>query len=94
MDSAQSSQPEMAKHARVQVAHPMLAMMGMLIGVLLGCFRNIFEYCFAPVDGAVNVSTATIQWLVTGYMLMVGVVLPPPVLLRNGLRRGRLSCLP
>ncbi|AYM02021.1 DHA2 family efflux MFS transporter permease subunit [Levilactobacillus yiduensis] len=77
MDSAQSSQPEMAKKARVQVAHPMLAMMGMLIGGFVGMFSETsLNIALPQLMAQLNVSTATVQWLVTGYMLMVGVVLP------------------
>ncbi|MCI1552864.1 MAG: DHA2 family efflux MFS transporter permease subunit [Levilactobacillus sp.] len=77
MDSAQSSQPEMAKTARVQVAHPMLAMMGMLIGGFVGMFSETsLNIALPQLMAQLNVSTATVQWLVTGYMLMVGVVLP------------------
>jgi len=67
----------MAKHARVQVAHPMLAMMGMLIGGFVGMFSETsLNIALPQLMAQLNVSTATIQWLVTGYMLMVGVVLP------------------
>lgn len=77
MDSVQSSQPELAKKARVQVAHPMLAMMGMLIGGFVGMFSETsLNIALPQLMAQLNVSTATVQWLVTGYMLMVGVVLP------------------
>ena len=67
----------MAKKARVQVAHPMLAMMGMLIGGFVGMFSETsLNIALPQLMAQLNVSTATIQWLVTGYMLMVGVVLP------------------
>lgn len=77
MDSVQSSQPELAKKARVQVEHPMLAMMGMLIGGFVGMFSETsLNIALPQLMAQLNVSTATVQWLVTGYMLMVGVVLP------------------
>lgn len=77
MDSVQSSQPELAKKARVEVAHPMLAMMGMLIGGFVGMFSETsLNIALPQLMAQLNVSTATVQWLVTGYMLMVGVVLP------------------
>lgn len=77
MDSVQSSQQELAKKARVQVAHPMLAMMGMLIGGFVGMFSETsLNIALPQLMAQLNVSTATVQWLVTGYMLMVGVVLP------------------
>lgn len=77
MDSVQSSQPKLAKKVRVQVAHPMLAMMGMLIGGFVGMFSETsLNIALPQLMAQLNVATATIQWLVTGYMLMVGVVLP------------------
>lgn len=77
MDSVQSSQTNVAKQARVPVAHPMLAMMGMLIGGFVGMFSETsLNIALPQLMAQLNVTTATVQWLVTGYMLMVGVVLP------------------
>lgn len=77
MDSVQSSPVEAAKKARVQVAHPMLAMMGMLIGGFVGMFSETsLNIALPQLMAQLGVTTATVQWLVTGYMLMVGIVLP------------------
>ncbi|MCH5463991.1 DHA2 family efflux MFS transporter permease subunit [Levilactobacillus tujiorum] len=77
MDSVQSSQTSMAKKARVEVAHPMLAMMGMLIGGFVGMFSETsLNIALPQLMAQLGVTTATVQWLVTGYMLMVGIVLP------------------
>ncbi|MCT4487867.1 DHA2 family efflux MFS transporter permease subunit [Levilactobacillus parabrevis] len=77
MDSVQSSQENVAKKARVQVAHPMLAMMGMLIGGFVGMFSETsLNIALPQLMAQLGVTTATIQWLVTGYMLMVGIILP------------------
>ncbi|WP_125682365.1 DHA2 family efflux MFS transporter permease subunit [Levilactobacillus yonginensis] len=77
MDSVQSSHSKMAEKARVQVEHPMLAMMGMLIGGFVGMFSETsLNIALPQLMVQLGVTTATIQWLVTGYMLMVGVVLP------------------
>ncbi|UIF28720.1 DHA2 family efflux MFS transporter permease subunit [Levilactobacillus brevis] len=77
MDSVQSSQTNVAKKARVQVAHPMLAMMGMLIGGFVGMFSETsLNIALPQLMAQLGVTTATVQWLVTGYMLMVGIVLP------------------
>lgn len=55
----------------------MLAMMGMLIGGFVGMFSETsLNIALPQLMAQLNVSTATVQWLVTGYMLMVGVVLP------------------
>jgi len=51
--------------------------MGMLIGGFVGMFSETsLNIALPQLMTQLNVSTATIQWLVTGYMLMVGVVLP------------------
>jgi len=77
MDSVQNSRPEVVKRARVPVAHPLLAMMGMLIGGFVGMFSETsLNIALPQLMTRLNVSTATIQWLGTGYMLMVGGVLP------------------
>ncbi|MDT7013485.1 DHA2 family efflux MFS transporter permease subunit [Levilactobacillus namurensis] len=66
-----------AEKARVPVAHPMLAMMGMLIGGFVGMFSETsLNIALPQLMAQLNVSTATVQWLVTGYMLMIGIVLP------------------
>lgn len=55
----------------------MLAMMGMLIGGFVGMFSETsLNIALPQLMVQLNVTTATVQWLVTGYMLMVGVVLP------------------
>lgn len=76
MDSVQSS-PQAKQRARVPVAHPMLAMMGMLIGGFVGMFSETsLNIALPQLMAQLHVSTATVQWLVTGYMLMIGIVLP------------------
>ncbi|GEO70163.1 DHA2 family efflux MFS transporter permease subunit [Levilactobacillus acidifarinae] len=77
MDTVQNNQAAAAKTARVPVAHPMLAMMGMLIGGFVGMFSETsLNIALPQLMTQLNVSTATVQWLVTGYMLMIGIVLP------------------
>lgn len=76
MDSVQSS-PQAKQRARVPVAHPMLAMMGMLIGGFVGMFSETsLNIALPQLMAQLHVSTATVQWLVTGYLLMIGIVLP------------------
>ena len=77
MDTVQENQATAAKTARVPVAHPMLAMMGMLIGGFVGMFSETsLNIALPQLMAQLNVSTGTVQWLVTGYMLMIGLVLP------------------
>lgn len=76
MDSVQSN-PQAKQQARVPVAHPMLAMMGMLIGGFVGMFSETsLNIALPQLMAQLHVTTATVQWLVTGYMLMIGIVLP------------------
>ncbi|MFT9411783.1 DHA2 family efflux MFS transporter permease subunit [Liquorilactobacillus hordei] len=76
MNSVQSN-PQIKQQARVPVAHPMLAMMGMLIGGFVGMFSETsLNIALPQLMAQLHVSTGTVQWLVTGYMLMIGIVLP------------------
>ena len=63
--------------ARRQVRHPKLAMVSMLLGAFVGMFSETSLNIVLPkLMAALRVNTATIQWLVTGYMLVIGIVLP------------------
>ncbi|MCH5462903.1 multidrug efflux MFS transporter [Lactobacillus sp. LC28-10] len=62
---------------RVTVKHPALAMVSMLIGAFVGMFSETsLNIALPSLMSNLGVSTATVQWLVTGYMLVIGVVLP------------------
>ena len=79
---------ENALQARKQSAHPGLMMVSMLLGAFVGMFSetllNIvllklmtaFQVSTSTMMTAFQVSTSTIQWLVTGYMLIIGIILP------------------
>jgi DHA2 family lincomycin resistance protein-like MFS transporter len=61
----------------VAVRHPKLAMVSMLLGAFVGMFSETSLNIALPnLTLAFHVNTATIQWLVTGYMLIIGIVLP------------------
>ncbi len=63
--------------ARVPVGHPMLVMASMLIGAFVGMFSETsLNIALPQLMDNLHVTTGTIQWLVTGYMLVIGVVLP------------------
>lgn len=53
-----------------RVRHPKLAMVSMLLGAFVGMFSE------TSLNIAFNMSTATLQWLVTGYMLIIGIIMP------------------
>jgi len=57
--------------------HPLLSMMGVLIGGFVGMFSETsLNIALPSIMKAFNVETGTVQWLVTGYMLVVAIVLP------------------
>ncbi|ANK61446.1 DHA2 family efflux MFS transporter permease subunit [Loigolactobacillus backii] len=52
-------------------------MAGLLIGGFIGMFsETALNIALAPLTTKLGVSAGTIQWLVIGYLLMVGIVLP------------------
>ncbi|SEM72625.1 MFS transporter, DHA2 family, lincomycin resistance protein [Ligilactobacillus sp. WC1T17] len=63
--------------AVVEVNHPWLAMSSMLIGAFVGMLSETSLNIALPTLGKYfGVETGTLQWLVTGYMLVIGIVLP------------------
>ncbi|MBD5807265.1 DHA2 family efflux MFS transporter permease subunit [Limosilactobacillus walteri] len=68
---------ENALQARQAVSHPKLAMVSMLLGAFVGMFSETsLNIALPKLMAALQVNTATIQWLVTGYMLVIGIILP------------------
>lgn len=66
-----------AAQAAVSVKHPFLAMFGMLIGGFVGMLSETSLNIALPnLMTQLHVSVGTVQWLVTGYMLVIGIVLP------------------
>lgn len=62
---------------RVLVKHPALAIASMLIGAFVGMFSETsLNIALPKLMASLNISTATVQWLVTGYMLIIGIILP------------------
>lgn len=63
--------------AVVPVKHPWLVMAGMLIGAFVGMLSETSLNIALPALGqAFGVGNGVLQWLVTGYMLVIGIVLP------------------
>ncbi|WP_461214606.1 DHA2 family efflux MFS transporter permease subunit [Lacticaseibacillus sp. GG6-2] len=63
--------------ARVQIAHPALAMVGLMIGSFVGMFsETALNIALPSLMTALSVSQGTVQWLVTGYMLVIGICMP------------------
>jgi MFS transporter, DHA2 family, lincomycin resistance protein len=73
----QLSQTKEMPQARVHVAHPAMAMIGLMIGAFVGMFSETsLNIALPSLMTALNVSQGTIQWLVTGYMLVIGICMP------------------
>ena len=68
----------MSNEARVRpVRHPKLAMVSMLLGAFVGMFSETsLNIALPKLTLDFHVNTATVQWLVTSYMLIIGIVLP------------------
>lgn len=63
--------------ARVQVAHPYLALMGLYLGGFTGMYsETALNIALPQLSLAFGVELALTQWLVIGYMLVIGLVLP------------------
>lgn len=65
------------KQAAKPVTRPFLAMLGMLIGGFVGMLSETsLNIALPTLMSQLHVNIGTIQWLVTGYMLIIGIVLP------------------
>ena len=74
MDNAQT-QP--VSHHIQRVNHPKLAMVSMLLGAFVGMFSETsLNIALPKLSLAFGLSPATLQWLVTGYMLVIGIIMP------------------
>lgn len=63
--------------ARKQLTHPKLAMVAMLLGAFVGMLSETsLNIALPKLMLSLRVNMATIQWLVTGYMLVIGIILP------------------
>jgi len=57
--------------------NPTLIMIGLLLGGFVGMFsETALNIALPQLEQQLQVNTGTIQWLVTGYLLMVGITLP------------------
>ena len=63
--------------ARVEVAHPYLALLGLYCGGFAGMYsETALNIALPQLSLAFGVDVSVTQWLVVGYMLVIGVVLP------------------
>nr|WP_179394696.1 MDR family MFS transporter [Lacticaseibacillus absianus] len=81
------SQPE----ARVHLAHPALAMLGLMIGAFVGMFsETALNIALPSLMATLHVTPGTVQWLVTGYMLVIGICMPLSSLLARRFATKRI----
>ena len=63
--------------ARVKVAHPYLSLMGLYLGGFTGMYsETALNIALPQLSSAFGVELSLVQWLVVGYMLAIGIVLP------------------
>ena len=63
--------------ARIDVQWPCLAILPLMFGVFVGMFSETsLNIALPQLMKALQVGQSSIQWLVTGYMLVIGIVLP------------------
>ena len=60
-----------------EIQHPWLALMGPIIGAFVGMLSETsLNIALPQLSQSLNISNATLQWIVTGYMLVIGIILP------------------
>lgn len=75
MDSSESKIT--AQKPRVEVKHPWLTMAGMMIGAFVGMLSETsLNIALPQLMKVFGLEPSTVQWLVTGYMLVIGIILP------------------
>lgn len=78
--------------ARVEVAHPYLALMGLYCGGFAGMYsETALNIALPQLSLAFGVDVSVTQWLVVGYMLVIGVVLPFASLLMKWFSARKLT---
>ncbi len=87
-DSREATYGRMLKHvaqpmqgalpqARVSVPHPYLALMGLYLGGFTGMYsETALNIALPQLSATFGVELSLVQWLVVGYMLAIGIVLP------------------
>lgn len=72
MDNTQSGMK-----VRIDVKRPWLAILPLMLGAFVGMFSETsLNIALPQLMKALQVGQSSIQWLVTGYMLVIGIVLP------------------
>lgn len=70
-------QKQIFSKARVDVKHPYLVMLGLYLGAFSGLFSETsLNIALPQLMDTFHISAGIAQWLVVGYMLVMGIVLP------------------
>lgn len=70
-------QKQIFSKARVDVKHPYLVMLGLYLGTFSGLFSETsLNIALPQLMDTFHISAGIAQWLVVGYMLVIGIVLP------------------
>lgn len=81
-----------APEARVNVDHPYLALIGLYLGGFTGMYsETALNIALPQLSAAFGVDISLTQWLVVGYMLAIGIVLPFSSLLMKWFPARRLT---
>ncbi|OTA26285.1 hypothetical protein B9G54_05525 [Alloscardovia macacae] len=77
MRQKEKTVPDAQKHTRARVAHPYRVLSALYVAAFTGMYSETAMNIILPTIGEqFHVSTSLTQWLVVGYMLMIGLVLP------------------
>ena len=80
--------------AWVEVRNPWLAILPLMLGAFVGMFsETALNIALPQLMKALAVGQSSIQWLVTGYMLVIGIVLPLSSLLTKWFTTKQLVIL-
>ena len=72
-----TGEEQIAKVPGKGIAHPYLAMMGLYLGGFTGMYsETALNIALPQLSEAFGATMAVTQWLVVGYMLVIGIVLP------------------
>ena len=78
--------------AHIEVAHPYLTMMGLYLGGFTGMFSETsLNIALPQLTETFSVDVAVMQWMVVGYMLVIGIVLPFASLLMKWISVRKLT---
>ena len=78
--------------AHIQVKHPYLALLGLYLGGFCGMYsETALNIALPQLSAAFGVELSLVQWLVVGYMLAIGIVLPFSSLLMKWFQARKIT---